>query len=128
MGAFQVAKFNQSTTIAWSDGSLFNGYLRVKLVLPTDPVLTYTEAQITTQLGCWSVPLYSVIPIKSGKYDANSGLIYNSDVTPPNTCYLAYLFTKDGVQVAGPTATFLADSPTVVLSTLVPTIPTRGTS
>lgn len=124
----RVGKFPQSTTISWSDGSLFTGILYVALVPPeysedddatsVDYLAFYPALKIPTRVG---------IPIIEGKFNDSLGLFYNEDLTPPNSRYACRLYDITKRAVTSMSALFEVDAnPIDTLPALAPTAPAVG--
>lgn len=128
MGTTRVAKFDQSQTISWSDGSNFSGYAYIGLIYPT-----YGSADnaLSEEVRLFSppcrVPNRIPAPVKDGKVNGAIGLYFNADLGPPNSRYAYYLYDTTGRQVAGPSSYFTVSSDPVTLPTLTPTAPSVGT-
>ncbi len=127
----RIARFDQSIVTRWSDGSLFNGYLLVGVALPTLSGTAFQAVHLGNGIGSAEpVSQFTKIPIREGKYDFNSGLFYNADLTPPGSIYVCWLYTSNGQgklrQVSASINSFSVVSPTVTLALPSPTVPTTG--
>lgn len=111
----------------WSDGTLFNGYLVVNFGAPTQGGTAWPTVSLNHQSPAIELPLSARIPIVDGQPDKSVGVIYNEDMTPPNTIYRAWLYEMNGVQVAGPSSTFTVSSDPFTVTISTPTYPTTGT-
>ena len=118
----------QSTAdIAWSDGSKFNGYALVMIVLPELGTGNYPEAALAAEFPKINIPVRFQIPIRDGVYRVDTKLLFNTGIEPPATKYVAYFLDINDAVIAGPTSLFTvtADPHTLDSSTL--TIPTAET-
>ena len=111
-------------TVAWDDGSAFDGYVLLTILFPADAVATdwtklYKKGGTSTTPV--RLPSWSVIPIYAGTYAQELGLFYNSDMTPHNTKYTATYYDKTMKEIAGPTASFTVSAATTTIS--APTLP-----
>jgi len=64
--ATRYATFDQSTVVQWTDGTNFNGFLLVSLVLPSTG--SYTEAVYSNSFPQIPVPDFLVCPIINGTF------------------------------------------------------------
>jgi hypothetical protein len=129
MSSPQIGKFDQSATITWSNGAVFNGYIIVGIVIPTQngmsitvwPQINYgnTAQQLYLPKG------FAKVPIVEGKLFSNAGLIYNIDINPPATQYVYYVYDSSNKQIAGPSSFFTVSSPTITLPSLTLVVPTQ---
>lgn len=126
----QVATLSQSTTITWSNGDLFNGFLLLGLVLPNSGS-TWVEVDLGGQSPAERIPLFTRVPVVDGKFDNSVGVLYNSSISPPNTKYAAWYYDASSYpprQIAGPSALFTVSSATLTPPALTLTAPTAGTT
>lgn len=118
-------------TITWSDGSLFNGFAVVGIVLPTTGGSAYPEIQLEGNTSRFEIPIWATIPIKDGAFHSQSGLWYNADINPPNTKYAIYYYDSAWVQIAGPASSsdfFLVASESFTPTTYTLNVPTLSTT
>lgn len=118
-----------STPVTWSDGTLFNGFLLLGLVLPTGSGITIAEVDLGGRAPGERIPLFLKVPIVDGVYDNGVGVMYNSSITPPNSKYAAWYYL-DGVtpvKVAGPSTLFTVSSATLTPPAQTITITSAGT-
>ena len=124
------AKFNATPTVAWSDGSVFNGYILIGIQMPSQGGTDYPFVAMGGSgqdfYPIQRVPTFALTPIKSGKYDINTTIFFNSDLNPPNSVYRAWLYDDTRRQVAGPSSSFTVSADPFTPPTLTPTIPTTG--
>lgn len=118
-------------TINWSDGSPFNGYAVVGIVLPTVAAVPWVAATLENSLIRQVLPLWAGIPIEAGVFNTAAGLLYNADINPPNTKYAIYYFDQSLQQVGTPSGA--GDFFTIAAATTIPptytlTVPTAGTT
>lgn len=122
-----VATFVSSPgTIAWSDGTLFDGYVWLGLQLPTGDAPYLFNSTRPQQL-----PPYTRIPIIGGQLDNNTGVFYNSNLQPPGTRYVAYYFDSNNVLIApasGTATPFAVSATPVTLTVPTLTVPALGTA
>jgi hypothetical protein len=74
-----------------------------------------------------NLPLSARVPIIDGNPHQGVSIIYNADITPPNTSYTAWLYEMNGVQVAGPSSSFTVSGDPFTVTISTPTVPTAGT-
>ena len=106
----RIALFDTNIQYKWSDGTLFNGFMLVEMLLPSDGVTPWAEVDYGNLYPSIKLPLFQRIPIVDGALNDSCGLFYNSDVTPPGSQYLAWYYDASGRQIAGPTANFTVTS------------------
>lgn len=128
MSAPRIGKLNGEIT--WDDGSLFNGFGVVGLVLPTSGGVDWPELTIEPNTPRQRLPLWATIPIVNGEFNNQVGLWFNADIDPPNTKYVIYYYDSSGKQVGVPTNS--ADFFTITAAETTPTMytlvaPTAGT-
>jgi hypothetical protein len=92
-----------SGTILWSDGSNFNGFAIIGLVLPTSSGVAWPELTIEPNSPRQRLPLWLTVPIINGAYNQQIGVWFNEDIDPPNSKYCSYFFDSSMKQLAGPT-------------------------
>lgn len=125
----RTATFNQTTQVTWSDGSLFNGFALVGLVVPLDGTSTpYATVAMGDFYPQYRLPQFTVCPIINGVFNNSVGLYYNEDISPPNTQYAYWVYDVTGKRIAGPSALFSVSSSPVALPALTLTVPTVGST
>jgi len=120
-----------SGTITWSDGSLFNGFGVVGVVLPTSASILWPELTIEPNEPRQRLPLWYTIPIKDGVFNQQLGVWFTDDINPPNTKYAIYYYDSSQKRVGSPASpsdffTVTADPTAPPAYTL--TVPTAGTT
>jgi len=106
----QTGKFSQSVTVQWTDGTNFNGFLLAGIVPPSDGVTAWTSVSMGDNYPAATLPVWARIPIVDGKFNASSGLFFNSDITPPGSKYVIYYYDSTGRRIAGPSASISVTS------------------
>lgn len=117
-------------SITWSDGTNFNGFGVVGLVLPTSGGTNWPELSLEPGSPRQRLPLWSTIPIVDGAFNNQVGLWYNADIDPPNTTYVIYYYDTSLKQVGVPSG--IADAFTISAAQTTPpvytlTAPVAGT-
>ena len=126
----QTATLNQSETITWANGDLFNGFLLLGLVLPNSGGTTWAEVDLGGQSPAERIPIFTRVPVVDGKFDNSIGVLYNSSIAPPNTKYAAWYYdtsTYPPRKIAGPSTLFTVSSTPLTPPSLTLTTPTAGT-
>ena len=118
-------------TITWSDGTNFNGFGVVGLVLPTSSGVAWPELSLEPGTPRQRLPLWSTIPIVEGTFNNQVGLWYNADINPPNTQYVIYYYDTSLKQVGIPSS--ISDAFTISAAQTTPptytlTVPIAGTT
>lgn len=124
----QSATLNQATTITWSDGDLFNGFLLLGLVMPRSGD-RWAEVDLGGQSPAERIPIFTRVPITDGKFDNTVGVLYTSSISPPHTQYAAWYYdasTYPPREIAGPSTFFTVSTPTLTPPILTLTSPTPG--
>ncbi len=123
----RIAKFPQSPTIQWSDGTNFNGFCLIGYIPPTDGVTSYTQTDYGKQSPAEILPTFAVIPIVDGLYNASLGLFWNADISPPNSTYNARYYDTTKRLIAGPSVAFSVTSdPISTIPAATLTVPIAG--
>jgi hypothetical protein len=125
----QSATLDQSVTVSWSNGDTFNGFLLVGLVVPSTGGTAWAELDLGGQAPGERIPLWTKVPIVSGKFDSTVGILYNSAIAPPNTKYAVWYYdqsTNPPRQIAGPSTLFTVTSTPLTPPSLTLTVPTAG--
>ncbi len=130
----RVGKLSQTVTLAWSDGTLFSGFLLVGIVPPTSGT-DWAEIFLNDFYPPQRVPVFAKIPIKAGKYNSESGLYFTADLDPPNTRYVAWWYDATGrkitptqsAQFQVTTDPFTPPTPTLTAPSVGSTVPTPDT-
>ena len=102
----RVALFNTNTVYTWTDGTLFNGFMLVQMLLPSDGVTPWAEVDYGNIFPGLTLPLMQKIPIVDGQANGSCGLFLNSDVVPPGSKYVVWFYDSTNRQLAGPSASF----------------------
>lgn len=115
-------------SVTWSDGSNFNGYALCGLKSMTG----YTDTQFTLANTGLAKQLprsnFTKLLIVEGQYQQNAGLIYNADINPPGTYYVAWIYDNSGEQIAGPSSAFQVTSNPFTMPSFTLTVPTVGSN
>ena len=122
----RVSAFSQTQTLYWSTGELFNGFALIGLVTPTSAGTPWVLVAPNGSYPGDALPDFMYAPIVNGKWNQSSGLFYNSDLTPPNSRYVAWYYDLSKRQLAGPTSNFAASTATITLPELPLTSPAIG--
>jgi hypothetical protein len=116
-----------SGTVVWSDGSLFDGILAVGIKGMVDGGgAAWPSATLGNRSLHRTLPIFAPIDIVEGVFDANAGVFYNEDLTPPGTQYVAWYYDSTGKQVAGPSAAFTVTASSFTVPALTLTVPSIG--
>ena len=124
----RVAKLNPSTTVMWSNGALFNGFIRFGLVAPTIGGNDVSQLAENAAFEGERVPVNTIIPIIAGKFDTDLGLFYNEDLNPPNSQYVIWYYDLSGNLIAGPSTLFSVNQTSPALPALTLTVPVAGST
>lgn len=101
--------------VTWHDGTLFDGFIWLGIVLPTVPA--YEFPWMIATLRFQRIPQFIKIPIYNGAIDQTTQVFYSADINPPGTLYVAYWFSSDGTLItpaSGTATTFEVNSPVTV--------------
>jgi hypothetical protein len=119
--------------MAWTDGTLFNGFVLIGLALPTASGTQFLGVRYGNAGISEAIPQFTKIPVTDGLLSTSCGLFYNADLTPPGSQYVGWTYIPNGPtaggtcrMIAGPTATFEVDEPTFTLPSMTLTVPTTG--
>lgn len=89
----QVAHLTGSVT--WSDGSTFDGWLLLGLVLPENADGQWPTTVIAGATMPQRLPIWTKIPIRAGAIDGQTTVLFNTSVEPPNSRYVAYWYDRN---------------------------------
>lgn len=93
---------------AWSNGTPFDGWVRLGLVLPTNSDGSWPSAIFGAQTTAQRLPIWIEVPINAGTFNQQTKIWYNSSIDPPNTQYVAYWYDGNNRRLFPATG----DSPT----------------
>lgn len=114
-----VALMNSATVYAWSDGTLYNGFLLIQLISPSG----YTHCEYGNNYPSIRLPAWQRIPIVNGTANSGCGLFVNSSISPPGSLYNCYFYDATGTQIAGPSATFTVLNTNPFSPPVIPSLP-----
>lgn len=109
------------STVVWSDGKKFDGYVWIGVTLPTTPA-GFDAPYLWASQRRQDLPPKCKVPIVNGVIDSTTQLFYNANMNPPGTQYVAYYFSQDDVLIAPASGTATPFSVTASPHTL--TVPT----
>ena len=98
-------RIKTADAIEWSDESLFQGVLVLVIKLPVGYKKVYSRFSSSLQTMRRPLPLRIVIPIYNGVLQ-NNLVLSTTELSPPNTRYLAKWFSEDNVQIGDDSALF----------------------
>jgi len=119
-------KLSQSVTVLWSDGSNFNGYLLIGIVPPTAGGTDYTSLVSGDSYPVQRLPVFTLVPIKEGKYHDTTAIFFTADMEPPTSTYKAWLYDATRRQIAGPSAPFTVSTDPFTPPSFTATVPASG--
>lgn len=111
----RVALFNTNTQYKWSNGILFNGFMLVEMLIPSDGVTPWAEVDYGNIFPGLTLPRMQKIPIVDGQANGACGLFLNEDLVPPGSQYVIWFYDSTNRQLAGPSA------PVVVVASMLNT-------
>lgn len=80
-------------TVTWSDLTLFDGYVLLGLVLPSNSDGIWPSVSVNGgNVPPIRLPIWTQVPIAAGVFDQNSKIYFNSAITPDSTQYVAYWY------------------------------------
>lgn len=130
-----MARFGKlSGTVNWNNGEPFSGYAVFCLVLPVDgssnvwPELNLEPNQSSSRV---QIPLFITAPIYQGRFNPHVGLLFNADITPPNSKYAVYYYDAAFKRVgspSGPGDFFVVNQTTIVPPVYTLPAPSPGTN
>lgn len=122
----RVGKMPTTSTINWSNGVPFNGYMWFGLIPPIYGSTDATSVDWGGFVPESKIPQVFPIPIVSGKFNTQLGLYYNADLMPPNSQYNAFLVDTT-FRVLGSAAPFtVSDNPVSNVPSITATVPSTG--
>lgn len=124
----RVAKFDGNQTITWSNGSPFNGFALIGIVLPTSGGTPWAYVSPGDNYPGAAVPTFQYASINDGKLNTQAGVFYNEDLSPPNSKYAVWYYDLTGRPIGNVAGQFYATAPTVTLPTTTLTAPAEGSN
>lgn len=82
--------------IEWSNGNPFDGYLVCRLVSSAN----YPEMSLSGEIPRAQIPIYTIVPIKSGVYNETARLLWTSAIEPTNRVYATSYYDTNGVLIS----------------------------
>lgn len=110
------------TPITWSDGSLFNGFLVLMLVIPTYSGVPSPGIIVEPMSPRQPIPDRVTIPIVEGILNQSTEVYYNSSIDPPNTKYCPFYYDGALKSLNTPTSSDFFVINTPVFTPPVPTL------
>jgi len=124
MATYQLPQVGSPTgTISWSDGTAFNGYALIGLKGMSGGGTTWPTIALKSGR---TVPIWAECPILNGQFLDNCGVVYNSELVPPNTQYVAWYYDSNSVLVSTVSAAFTVSTSTFSIPALTLTAPSVG--
>ena len=131
--AARFATIQTASTVQWSDGTAFDGYLFMELGYPTSASVAWPTVAIGQRFPNETLPRRVVIPIKSGTVQSDPRVPLNPDIVPPGSRHYAYWYDAN-LKLVAPTAgtatvinvnseTFTVTPPTLTVPTTSATSP-----
>ena len=122
------SKFNPSTTVQWSDGTNFDGWILVGVVPPTFSGTDSAYVSFSDGKPVVRLPVFAFVPITDGKFHTSSSVIFTSDLQPPNTKYVVWYYDSIRRQIAGPSSAVTVTADPFTPPSLTLTAPTAGST
>jgi hypothetical protein len=114
----------------WSDGTPFDGYVLLGLVMPQNADGQWPTLALEGVFPPVSLPIWTQIPISAGVFDPNSFVWLNTSVSPGHTQYVAYWYDLNKRRIFPATGT--PPTPFTITTTAfainIPTLTTPATS
>ena len=110
-----------SSTVQWSDGANFHGYVLFLLALPIFDGSAYTKAYLKgDQQQQTRIPIRAKFPVSDGVLNQDLRLWRNGSITPPNSKWIDYWYdeTRNQVAVGSSLITISTDPYTLTVPTL----------
>lgn len=103
-----------TNTLTWSDGSSFNGYVRITMSFP----IGYSQAFLISKYQEQMLAGDYVLPVKDGVIDNNLAVWKTSSLSPFGLQYVWYAYDSAFKQIAGPSSSFTVTDDTFTLPSL----------
>jgi hypothetical protein len=103
---FTRAKLVSTSTIAWSDGTPFNGYVVLIMALPTQGVQQWTQVALRNSLPKLKCPQRVKVPIREGVYDTYTMVWTTDSLVPESVVYSAWYYDDTDQLIAVGTQLF----------------------
>lgn len=101
-----ISKINPATTFAWTDGTPFTGFLLFALIPPIIGDVVVSKFALGGVTPECRIPQFTIIPITAGRIGEDGALLYNSDISPPGTEYVAFIYDVSKRLIEGPSTPF----------------------
>lgn len=111
-----------TNTLYWSDGELFNGYVRVQMTFPTG----YDQAFIISKTTEQMIPQDYIFPVFDGVIDNSLAVWMTTDISPYGIMYSWSAYDTTFTKISGPSALFSVTSSSFTLPSL--TLPVQTPS
>lgn len=121
--------YTNPTSVTWSDGlTFFDGFLWIGIGLPSggQSAFQWVTPYMIALMRYQALPAFIKIPIVNGAIDQTTQLMWNQDINPPGTNYVAYWFATDGTLItpaSGSATPFTISSLTTTINVPTLTIP-----
>jgi hypothetical protein len=114
------AQLTYSTTVQWSGGTLFDGYVLLIMALPSASGSTWSKVCLKDSRPRLRVPVRVMVPIRQGVYDPATQVWRTDSILPPSVRYSSFFYdSTDRLVAVGPDLfTITADSYTLTPPTL----------
>lgn len=122
MASPRTATITTSSPIAWSDSTLFDGFLLVGIALPTLNAVQYSTVALDAASPPVRLPQWFYLSIKQGVIDPYTKLYFSADIDPPNTKYAAYFYDVTRTRIAPSGAATLFQITSTPYTITVPTL------
>lgn len=128
-GTIYTAKISDASNITWSDGSNFDGFVRLGLVVPKYGGTTDTAFLSSQNLTpAVQIPLNTIFPVTDGHIDQQTAVLQNRSISPPNSQYVAWWYDTSSHLIAGPSTQFTVSSTPITLPVATLTVPAIGST
>lgn len=126
----QKATLTSTTTIKWSGGRNFDGYVLLLMSLPTSGGAAWTQVALINQYQKLRIPTRIKVPIRDGVYATDTQIWRTDSIVPPNVQYTAFWYdSTDRLIASGGTlftvavSSYVLDPPALTDPTLSVSIP-----
>lgn len=97
-----------SSTISWSDGTTFDGFIVFLTVVPSTFQQSGVNGEVISAIPTFAkssplqdAPLWTIIPIRNGEIDGNFKVWKTTNYNPRGCKYTVYLFDASWTQITG---------------------------
>ena len=122
--AAEKAQLTYGSTITWSGGRVFDGYVLLLIALPSLAGVSWTRISLKDTKPRLRIPTRVRVPIVTGVYDTNTQIWQTTSIQPPNVKYVALFYDSNDMLINSSGTLFTVTTNPYTLTPPVLTDPT----